>query len=129
MTPRNQENKSINFDNQVTGMKSPGGSNIGNPNAQNANLTFNEDTHTYETLVEKEIKQLQKRYTYEYMFREDMKKFKEKTFDWRIEIRSNADDILNRMDILTPYTFIGEKNYPIEFIKIDDNLKRVVSPH
>lgn len=63
------------------------------------------------------------------MFREDMKKFKEKTFDWRIEIRSNADDILNRMDILTPYTFIGEKNYPIEFIRIDDNLKRVVSPH
>jgi hypothetical protein len=117
----------INFNEYPTGVKSPRESNVGG--FVKSQFTYNEDTHTFETIMEKEIKQLQKRYTYEYMFREDMKKFKEKTFDWRIEIRSNADDILNRMDILTPYTFIGEKNYPIEFIRIDDNLKRVVSPH
>lgn len=90
---------------------------------------FNEGTHTFVTEKQKEVQQLQKRYTYEHMFRVDMEKFKLKTFDWRIEIRSNEHDILNRMDILTPYTMIGSMDYPIEFVRIDENLKRVISPY
>jgi len=74
------------------------------------------------------VKKIQKRYSYEYMFREDMKKFKEKTFDWRIEIRSNFHDINNRIDILIPYSYLFENNYPIEFVKVDENFKKVVNP-
>lgn len=45
----------LNFNEYPTGAKSPVGSNVGG--FQKSQFTYNEDTHTFETIMEKEIKQ------------------------------------------------------------------------
>lgn len=131
-TPKSSAKKQLAGDNKSTSKKSMKEDNeksgLLEGQVAKPQFSYNETTFQFNTMVEKEIRSIQKRYTYEAMFREDMDKFKEKTFDWRIEIRSNFHDIKNRIDILRPYTYLRENDYPIEFVKIDENFKLVLAP-
>ena len=89
-----------------------------------------EDIITANTIFRNPISKLisnDSTYTYENLFRDDMKKFEDEIFDWRIEIRSNANNIQNRMKILAPFSKITDQNYPIELVNIDDSLKKILS--